>query len=223
SEELQIKLFVEESNLVYFSKLEFKKSLFETELTKRSDGEQLFVRIDDQHFSVARGEEKTPIMTAKWRFLGQYGFHPVVKNYFWSWGWYAVPPIPDGKDEYVELRAAVEKLPEDLKEIAKHNVLSFGDPMLVSYIQAFLCETMPLDYVKVFPGEDPETFSALGLYDVRWLVEVLEPDLETDLSKELDKIVLATPAVPPSRGELEKSVATDEKKLIENYKTSEQD
>jgi hypothetical protein len=230
SDELQIKLFVEEANLVYFSKLEFKKTLFETELIKRSDGEQLFIQMDETHFTVARGEEKTPVMKAKWKFIGQYGFHPATKNYFWSWGWYAVPPTisettqnqdaAKNVDEYAELKGALSKLPEDIKEIAKHSIITFQDPTLVSYIQAFLCETMPLDYVKVFPAEEPETFSALGLYNVQWLVEVLEPNLEADLSKELDKIVLTTPSPDENR---EKDAEAHEKKLIENHETQKQD
>jgi hypothetical protein len=174
-EDLQIKLSLDESNSIVFQSYLMKKSTFDREMSKRSDGEQIYQILKDDEIIFAKGPEKTIILSAKWHFLGQYGFSPQTIKYYWTWGWAMTNDDPHG------LKPLLEKLPDEVKELGTHQIITFADPWLISYILSFLADTASYDYIDIRRKNENsdsnklESFTAMGLSNLKWHQEVLEP------------------------------------------------
>lgn len=174
--DLPIKLSLDESNILYFSNLVAKQEKFEAELAAcTADHKVIYSQLNEDNINMAVGEEKKiPILRAKWQLLGQYGFDNSAKHYFWEWAWHLV----EDDTHYEKLREIISKLPEDVIPLTHANIIMFSDATLISYLQGFICDTAPYEYIKLFEVQH-DVYAMMALYDIEWFDQIIEPDYDT--------------------------------------------
>lgn len=178
-EDAQLRLSLSEENLIYLQKLELKRQLFEDQLEKRTSWDNLdFTMVENKiMFSKISDDKRTVIMQAEWNLLGQYGFSKEDSQYYFVWPWHLVG---DDTEEQGGLEGQDIKIKNTLmkhtflSELIKYKLLTFGDPMLISFIQAYLLENMPYEYVAIRPIAN-DVFVTLGLINIEWIAEEIEP------------------------------------------------
>lgn len=160
-----------DEHLIFFYKLQYKTDVFEQALSARADIDQIKISIDNTHMHAAILDDNVVIdriFKAEWTFLAQYGFNAHMKNYYFIW---ATKLIPEPNSDLLQAR---EKFPDETNVLAKKDILTFSDPMIISYIQGVLCEIMDFDYIKITQDEN-EIFSMFGLKKIEWFNQIIEP------------------------------------------------
>jgi hypothetical protein len=187
-EETVLPVNIDEENLLVIQNL-----IIQTEKFK----EQMYIRVGDKStdFQIIDDDLcafKTDIdvCTAQWRLLAQYFINDEVEKieetdefivnatydtkYNWIWGWSLVP---NPRSEIV--KEFLNNLPENL-QFLKKPYIKFNDPMLCSYLFAYLMQEMNFTYIHVVQVNNK--FSAFGLTEVDWKMQP-DPAIEQKLKE----------------------------------------
>src|SRR5271170_6906910 len=119
-ENVQFTINIEEENLIYFNKFEWKQSLVDDELSKEAG--DIFYKFVDDKLVIARGEDRAVVAEATWSFLGQFGDDeatPGLLGYYWIWAWHLAD-----NPAHEKIKTVLKKLPESLQCLGNHNVIT---------------------------------------------------------------------------------------------------
>jgi hypothetical protein len=179
SEDQTVELHIDESDAILIINMDFKKQCFEQKIQTLSDGKATYTAVTKDGFFISKGDEKKQLASASWDLIAHYGFSDNAGeiNYYWMWAW------ESQNEASPKIQEALKQLPENMAIIAKKRSIIFSDPMFISYMQSFLCEKAPYDYMFIQTSHHEMTrsgneFSVMGIFDIEWneTMEVLEPD-----------------------------------------------
>jgi hypothetical protein len=189
ADELSTKLFFEDDYVMYTTHMALKHEVFENTLTTRGQSQPVVWKFIENEFLIGRKDvdKKDPliIMSARWHFIGQYG---CSDTYWWRWAWDMLPlsKVDELNNQaadlthrdfpsngYREIYKALEKLTTNLAAL-KNGFLTFKDPTLISFLQGFLCENVPYEYLKSIEIAKDQ-YLLIGLYKIHWPMEIIEP------------------------------------------------
>lgn len=189
---------IDDDSFISFHNLELNRKSFETNLKLRlRDSTKLKTAIvsEDILELYLQDDILDPVKivcSANWEALGSYSIvnpktqkfktdEPVPRVevlddvhegpeavYNWMWAWHA---FPDERSE--KLKEYMKDLPPETKFLAKDN-LSFEDPVIISYIFAYMMEQMKLEYVLVHFNDSVS--HAFGIWNIKWHIPI-DPDL----------------------------------------------
>jgi hypothetical protein len=167
-----------EENMVILNKLDIKQKEFEKKMTENTGDLEIFTGIYEDKFHIAKGDAKIDIAIANWHAVARYGMLPTSGKYYWEWD------IP----KHEKITTALSDISEDLQFMVKNNIITFTEPMIISFLQAFLCEYIPYDYMmKRKIGETD--YVVMGLFNTKWCLEVLDPKFDDELSSSLTETI----------------------------------
>ena len=177
---------IAEENLIILQALNIKKDKFKDALYTRVENKPvMFNIVDNEKFELLNNDEK--ICEGNWQLIGQYCEMPANESeetvvdiqyeYYWRWGWDLVPNELSDR-----VKKHLDELPEHLSQLKKPHIM-FNDIMLISYIHAYLMDTMKFDHVHIKKAGDRDIFTSFGLTNLNWLLGP-DPVLEQKLTEE---------------------------------------
>jgi len=161
-----------EEDMVLFNKLSIIQKEFDDKLKEKARGEEIYTRMDGDLFVIAKGDAKIELVTAHWHAIAQYGapIRESSREYYWMWN----------NPKHEKINEALVKLGENMQFISKHDTITSQDPMMIPFLQSFLCEYVP--YESIFRQHIGDTdYIAIGLFDIEWKLEVIEPIFDEEV------------------------------------------
>jgi hypothetical protein len=149
--------------MVLFNNLNIKQSSHERELYDKIGKSEMYITIEDNKYNVFK--EKVKIMTADYTPIAVYDQFKIgdQEEYCWTW----CKPMPE------EIKNVLKSLPENLAFLDSDKIFTFTDPMIISFLHAFICDTVPYDYL--YKQSIEGSFRLFGLKNIEWMLEVVEP------------------------------------------------
>jgi hypothetical protein len=202
--ESEIALKLTEETEILFTALNFKQTIFEHEIDKKiGSGQEKFVGIHGSKFYVGKSDiESDPqkcvkILSADWELIADYGLlesNNDSKKYFWHWNWdIRGEKTSPFKEKLLELEKKSQIT--GMQMLISNGFIEFSDPMMISYLQAYVCEYFDYDYMYISVSSSPlnlydefeekcdETsniqtspkYTVLGIKNIKWKLEKIEP------------------------------------------------
>ncbi len=164
-----LRLHIKEKNLVLLQKLDMNRLNFAKKLHERITKEQIVYQMssaNETKFHIQLQETPNPdtdttIIKSDWICLGVY--EEVNDKHVWVHAWKLAPEL----STTTELKAALDNLPEGLSPF-KLPIIESTDPMMISYMMAFLTDQLKLDHIYVRENDDGGHFTAFGMRNIEW-------------------------------------------------------
>jgi hypothetical protein len=179
TQELPVKINLDDKYLVYLQKLEINHNRFTREMRRRVGPDDQAIRVLENGKAkfLVQGKDGAPdrvVLTSEWIPLGIYEkIAPEQPGetsgefYVWVWAWHFFP------EECKSLKEESDKLPDEL-DVLRKPIITTQVGMLVSFLMSFVTATMELQHVYVCPTEE-NNYLAVGMRGIEW-GEVVYPD-----------------------------------------------
>lgn len=170
-----LKLHIKEKNLVLLQKLDMNRLNFAKNLQARITQEQVVYQMSsagETKFHIQLGTTPAPdtdtvIIKSDWICLGVYESltnpEDQSERHVWVHAWKLAPELSTS----TELKAALDHLPEGLSPF-KSPIIESHDPMMISYMMAFLTDTLKLEHIYVRENDEGGHFTAFGMRNIEW-------------------------------------------------------